>query len=148
MAFLWNPPRRMRPAVQGLRARLDEGRAALGGRDRREPVAGAEDQRLVPGVRLVHDAQCQLDCWGLAARRPAVRFQGVAEPAVLIAAGSHRVPYRPGGTVAEHPLEPAAVKHPGVRGDEGGRGFKVWSVHPPMRPPAAPGVLTETAVAC
>ena len=143
MAFLGDPPGRVRPAGQG---RLDEGRAALGGRHRREPVAGAPDQVLVPGVRLVQDAQGHLRGGGLAAGRPAVRLERVAEPAVVVAVGGHRVPYRRGRPVLEQPLEPAPVEHPGVGGDEGGGRVEVWSVHRPMRTRGAPGVLNETAV--
>jgi hypothetical protein len=57
------------------------------------------------------------------------------EPAVVIAVSGHRVPYRPGGAAVEQPLEPAPVDHPGVRGDEGGGGVEVWSVHRSIRSP-------------
>ena len=144
MAILRDPPGRVRPPGQ---SRLHEGRAALGGRHRREPVAGAPDQVLVPGVRLVQDAQRHLGGGRLAAGRAAVRLERVAEPAVVIAVGGHRVPHRRGRPVLEQPLEAAPVKHPGVGGDEGGGRVEVWSIHRPIRPRAAPRVLNETAVA-
>ena len=98
MAFLGDPPRRMRPVGQGW---LDEGRATLGGRHRREPVAGAPDQALVPGVRLVQDAQGHLRGGGLAAGRAAVRLERVAESAVAVAVGRHCVLHRRGRPVLE-----------------------------------------------
>ena len=82
---------------QPVQGRLDEGRAALGGRDRREPVAGTPDQVLVPGVRLVQDAQGHLGGRGLVSRRAAIRLERVADPAVVVAVGGHRVPYRRAG---------------------------------------------------
>jgi len=106
MALLGDPPGRVRPAGQ---ARLDEGRAALSGRYRREPVAGALDQVLVPCVRLVQDAQRHLRGGGLAAGRAAVRLERVAEPAIVVAVGGHRVPHRCGRAVLEQPLEQAPV---------------------------------------
>ena len=118
MPLLRDPPGRVRPAHHG---RLDEGRAALGGRHRREPVAGAPDQVLVPRVGFVHDAQRHRYGGRLAARRAAVRFERVTEAAVVIAVGGHRVADRRGRAVLEQPLKAAPVEHPGVSGDERGR---------------------------
>src|SRR5262249_35680472 len=85
---------------------------------RPQPVARATDQVLVPRVGLVHDAQRHRRGGRLAARRAAVRFERVAEAAVGIAVGGHRVPHRRSRAVLEKPLEAAPVKHPGIGGDE------------------------------
>ena len=59
------------------------------------------EQVLVPRVRLVEDAQGHLGGGGLTAGRPAVRLERVPEPAVLVAVGGHRVPYRRSRAVLE-----------------------------------------------
>src|SRR6516225_9158736 len=135
MALLPDPPGRVRPAGD---VRLDEGRAALCGRDRGETVTGTENQGRVPRVGLVQDAQRHLHGERLAAGSAAVRFERMPEPAVIVAVRGHRVPHRSGRLVAEQPLEPAPVDHPRVRGDEGGGSIEVRSVHRSIMTAAPP----------
>src|SRR6185437_8814506 len=112
-----------------------------------EPVAGAPGQVLVPGVRLVEDLQGHRGGRGLAAWRPAVRLERVAEPAVLVAVGGHRVPHGAGRAVLEQPLEAPPVEHPGTSGHEGGGRGEIWSVHRAITARTWPAVLNETATA-
>src|SRR6201982_2944805 len=119
------------------RGASNEGAPPLPRAPRREPVAGAPDQVLVPRAGFVHHAQRHRYGRGLAARRAAVRFERVTEAAVVIAVGSHRVADRRGRPVLEQPLKAAPVEHPGVSGDERGRRAEFWSIHRPMTYSAA-----------
>ena len=135
------PPRCVRPALD---RRLHEGRAALVRRVRFEPPARARNQLLVPRVGLVEDLERHRDGGRLAARRPPVRLERVAEPAVGVAEGGDRVADRPGVAAGEEPLEAAAVEDAGVTGDELGRRVEVGhsgSIGSPRR--TRPGSATS-----
>jgi hypothetical protein len=142
-ALLGLPPRRVRPAADA--GQYERGPAPLG-RGALQPVAGACDQLLVPGVGLVERTQRELDGGGLAGRRAAVGLERVPEPAVVVAVRGDRVADGTTLAVREEALEPTAVEHTGARCEEALRCREIGNQHGGIRAQGPRPVLNETAM--
>jgi hypothetical protein len=95
----------------------------------REPFTCARDKLLVPCVGLVEGTQSHRDRGRLAAGRAPVRLERVAESAVGVAEGGHRVANRPSVSAQEEPLETTTVEDAGIAGEEPGGSVDVGSRH-------------------
>ena len=112
-----------------LDRRLHERGAALGGRVGREPFTCARDKLLVPCVGFVEGTESHRDRGRLAAGRAPIRLERVAESAVGVAEGGHRVANRPSVSAQEEPLETTTVEDAGIAGEEPGGSVDVGSRH-------------------